>query len=294
MYNSEKNILIAFLLNFFFAIFEFIGGFFTGSISIISDAFHDFLDSISIGISFILEKISKQKPNSDYTFGYGRYSTLGALITTMILIIGSLLMIKNAIDRLINPVSIYYDGMLFFALIGVIVNLFATYFTRGGQSLNQKSVNLHMIEDVIGWIIVFIGAIVMKFSQIDFLDPLMSIVVSIFIMFQACSNFKKIIFLFLDKVPRHISIQHIKENLVKLDGVEEIHHIHVWSLDGINNYATMHIVLNKNYSVNIKKLIREQLKIYGICHVTLEFETKEELCSGNDCKKEFEMFPSHH
>ena len=166
----EKNILIAFLLNFFFSIFELIGGILTNSISIISDSIHDFADSISIGISYILEKISKKKPNKKYTYGYLRYSVLGAVITTTILLFGSILVIYNAIKRIINPVEVNYSGMIIFALVGVIINFIAAKVTKHGHSLNQKSVNLHMLEDVFGWIIVLIGAIIMKFTDISIIS----------------------------------------------------------------------------------------------------------------------------
>ena len=127
---TEKNILVAFLLNLAFSIVELIGGIFTNSVAIISDALHDFGDSISIGVSYFLEKKSKKRPDSSYTYGYARYSTLGAVITNTILIIGSILVIINAVGRIINPVPINYNGMIIFAIFGVIVNGLAAYFTK--------------------------------------------------------------------------------------------------------------------------------------------------------------------
>ena len=145
---TEKNILVAFLLNMSFSIFELIGGLLTNSVAITSDALHDFGDSISIGISYFLEKKSKQKPDSKYTFGYARYSILGAFITNTILTIGSVLVIINAIKRIIHPVEINYDGMIIFAIFGLIVNFLAAYFTKDGNSLNQKSVNFIIIAPI--------------------------------------------------------------------------------------------------------------------------------------------------
>ena len=178
---SDKNILIAFLLNLFFSVFEFIGGIITNSISIVSDSIHDFGDAISIGISYILEKVSKKKPNKKYTYGYLRYSVLGALITTIILLIGSILIIYNAIKRIMDPIDINYNGMILFAIVGVIVNFIAAKVTKHGHSLNQKSVNLHMIEDVLGWIVVLIGAVVMKFTDLSIIDPNLSVLVALYI-----------------------------------------------------------------------------------------------------------------
>ena len=207
---TEKNILIAFLLNMAFSIFELIGGVFTNSVAIISDAVHDFGDSISIGISYVLEKKSKKKPDSQYTFGYTRYSILGAFITNTILITGSVLVIVNAIQRIINPVEINHDGMIIFAIFGVIVNFLAAYFTKEGDSLNQKAVNLHMLEDVLGWAVVLIGAIVIKFTQINLIDAIMSIGVAIFILVNALKSFKVIVDLFLEKIPSGVNIDEIK------------------------------------------------------------------------------------
>jgi len=193
---SEKNILIAFILNMGFAIFEFIGGSITNSVAIISDSIHDMGDALSIGVSFFLERKSKKNPDDKYTYGYVRYSVIGSLITTCILLVGSILVIYNAIKRLFNPVIINYNGMIIFAVIGVIVNFIAAYYTKEGNSLNQKSVNLHMLEDVFGWFVVLIGAIIMRFTDISILDSILSILVALFILINALKNFKVILDLF--------------------------------------------------------------------------------------------------
>ena len=209
---TEKNILIAFLLNISFSIFEIIGGIFTNSIAIISDAIHDFGDAISIGISYFLEKKSKRKPDDKYTYGYTRYSILGAIITNTILIVGSVIVIYNAIERIINPKDINYNGMIIFAIFGVIVNFIAVYFTKDGDSLNQKAVNLHMLEDVLGWLVVLIGAVVIKFTHINVIDPILSICVAVFILIHALKSYKTIIELFLEKTPDGINIEELKEH----------------------------------------------------------------------------------
>ncbi|MBQ1996312.1 MAG: cation transporter, partial [Clostridia bacterium] len=167
---TEKNILIAFLLNLTFSVFEFIGGLFTGSVAIISDSIHDLGDALSIGISFFLEKKSSLEPDDKYTYGYMRFSVLGSVITTVILLFGSLAVIYNAINRIISPAEINYDGMIIFAVIGATVNFIAAYFTKEGDSLNQKAVNLHMLEDVLGWVVVLVGAVIMRFTDLYIID----------------------------------------------------------------------------------------------------------------------------
>lgn len=289
---TEKNILFAFILNLAFSIFEFFGGIFTNSVAILSDSIHDMGDALSIGISFFLEKKSQKKPDNNYTYGYVRYSVLGGLITNVILLVGSLLVIYNAVLRIIDPAEVNYKGMIIFAIIGVVMNFIAAYLTREGNSINQKSVNLHMLEDVLGWVVVLIGAIVMNFTDIKILDPLMSIGVALFILINTLKGLKQILDLFLEKTPQDINIVDLKEHLQKIDGVNDIHHIHVWSIDGYNNYATMHIVTKSSDISKIKKEIRKELEEHGICHAILE--TEDEACDDVDCKPNLNIEPPHH
>lgn len=288
---TDKNILIAFILNISFSIFEIFGGLITGSIAIISDAIHDFGDAISIGISYFLEKKSKKSPDNKYTYGYLRYSVLGAFITTSILMIGSAFVIYEAITRLFNPVDINYNGMIIFAIIGVIINVIAVHVTKEGDSINQKAVNLHMLEDVLGWIIVLVGSIIIKFTNIKIVDSIMSILVSIFIFVNATKNFKAILDLFLEKIPDNISVDEIKKHILEIDNVIDVHHIHIWSIDEYHNYATMHVVVNKN-ELETKNKIREELLEHGISHVTIE--TENELCSNLECHIEHKEIKQHH
>ena len=290
---TEKNIFIAFILNFAFSIFGIVGGIFTGSVAIVSDAVHDIGDAASIGISYFLEKKSKKQPNEIYTYGYARYSVIGGVITTLILLFGSVMVISNAVGRIIEPTEIDYNGMIIFAVIGVCVNFGAAFFTREGDSLNQKAVNLHMLEDVLGWAVVLVGAIVMRFTDFSLIDPIMSIGVSVFILVNAIKNLKEIIDLFLEKTPHGIDVNEIKEHISKIDGVFDVHHIHIWSMDGQSNYATMHIVTNSD-SHQIKEKIREELREHGIAHVTLELESKDEHCREKNCHVEFSANSSGH
>lgn len=289
---TDKNILIAFILNLSFSILEFIGGTFTNSVAIISDSVHDMGDAMSIGISYFLEKKSKKKPDEKHTYGYIRYSVLGGLITTVILTVGSILVIYNAIGRIVDPVEVNYDGMIIFAIIGVILNFAAAYATREGESINQKSVNLHMLEDVLGWVVVLVGAVIMKFTDISIIDPIMSIGVAIFILVNAIKNLKQVLDLFLEKTPKGIDIDHLKEHLLEIKDVEDIHHIHVWSIDGYNNYATMHIVTKTDDIKSLKKMIREELEEHNICHAILE--TEDEVCDESICNPHLHGGDGHH
>lgn len=289
---TEKNIKIAFLLNLFFSILEFFGGLFTNSIAILSDSIHDMGDALSIGISLFLERKSKKKADNKYTYGYIRYSVLGGVITTTILLVGSILVIIGAIRRCLNPEPINYNGMLIFAVLGVILNFIAAYVTKEGDSINQKAVNLHMLEDVLGWIVVLIGALLMKFTDITVIDPIMSIGVAIFILINSLKNLKKVLDIFLEKTPEDVDIEELKKHLLEIKGVEDIHHIHIWSIDGYHNYATMHIVTKDKNLKKIKEKIREELEEHNICHSILE--TEDEACNDKECHVEFETTNHHH
>ena len=292
MKKTEKNILIAFILNIAFSIFEFVGGLFTNSISILSDSMHDFGDAISIGISFIMERKSNKHPDKKYTYGYIRYSVLGGVITTAILIVGSIFVIKGAIERIIDPVDVDYSGMIILAIVGVVLNTIAALVTRKGDSINQKAVNLHMLEDVLGWVVVLVGAIVMNFTDIKIIDPCMSIAVAVSILINALRNLKKVVDIFLEKTPDDVDIDELKQHLLAVDGVEDIHHIHVWSIDGYNNYATMHIVSKAEDIAKVKKEIREELEEHNICHAILE--TEDEVCDDQECHVELKHEDHNH
>lgn len=289
---TSHNILVAFILNLSFAFYEFIGGTLTGSIAIISDAIHDLGDALSIGIAYFLERKSHKQPDQRHTYGYLRYSLLGALITTAILLAGSILVIINAIERLFQPQPINYQGMIWLAIIGTIVNFIAAYITRHGDSLNQKSVNLHMLEDVLGWIVVLIGAIVMNFTDFSFIDSLLSIGVALFIFRSAFINCCEVLNILLENTPHDISPERLRTELLKLSGVEEIHHLHLWSMDGYNNYATLHVVTTSPSST-LKSTIKATLKAQKINHATIEFESPNEACTETECKIESPSTSTH-
>ena len=229
-------------MNLSFSIFEFFGGIVTGSVAIISDSVHDLGDAVSIGISYFLERKSKKEPDDKYTYGYTRYSVLGSIITTFVLLFGSVAVIWNAVGKIISPTHINYNGMIIFAIIGFCVNLFAAFVTKDGDSLNQKAVNLHMLEDVTGWAVVLLGAVIMKFTSFSLIDPIISIFVSVFIFINASKNLKEVLDLFLEKTPRNIDVHELREHICNISGVLDVHHLHIWSIDGQSIYATMHIV----------------------------------------------------
>ena len=289
---TQKNILVAFVLNLAFAVFEFVGGALTGSVAVLSDALHDLGDAASIGVSYVLERKSMRRPDERHTYGYLRYSVLGGLITTTILFIGSIAVIWGAVKRIFSPTPIHYDGMIVFAIIGVAVNIAAAFITREGDSINQKAVNLHMLEDVLGWVVVLVGAVVMRFTDLTILDPLMSIGVATYILYHAARNLLAGIDLFLEKTPEGISIPDLISHISNIDGVIEVHHFHVRSLDGSHHCATMHIRCSGN-AHRVKELVRQELAEHGIYHATLELEDENEPCHNRGCDLHAAPVPHH-
>ena len=290
---TERKIFIAFGLNLFFAVLEFVGGIITGSVAIAADALHDFVDAASIGISFLLERKSRQKPDDAYTYGYGRFSALGSLLTTGFLILGSVLIVGNAVLRIFRPVPIDYNGMLLFAVVGVCVNLGAAFVTREGDSLNQKAVNLHMLEDVLGWLAVLVGAVVMRLADLPIVDPILSVLVSGFILVSAVGNLRQTLGVFLEKVPENLHLNEIRAALEEIDGVISLHHLHIWSLDGQNHCATVHLVTDGE-AHRMKETARRVFEAFGIDHVTLELESSQEHCHHPVCVARHSCHHAHH
>ena len=285
---AHENIKIAFYLNLIFSIFEAIGSFLTNSISIFADAIHDLGDSISIGVSYLLEKKSQKVADKDYTYGYLRYSLLGAIITSFVLISGSIVAIYHSIPRLIHPEEINYDAMIIFAIFGVSINGYAAYKTSHGEKHNEKSINLHMLEDVFGWIAVLIGSILIKLYNWTIIDPILSVLIALYILYHVYRNMKEIFDIFMEKVPKNINIDNITKDIESnFDKIKNIHHIHIWSMDGVNNYMTAHIQLKndlkKDEIIKLKNDVKNNLKKYKINHVTLEIEYLNENCENKKC-----------
>jgi cobalt-zinc-cadmium efflux system protein len=280
--HSTKNIRFAFFLNFGFAIIEFIGGFLTNSVAILTDAVHDLGDSVSLGMSWYLENVSKRKKTKKYSYGYTRFSLLAALININILIIGSVLILKEAISRLYEPQEVDAKGMFLLSILGIIVNSAAVLKLKKGKTLNEKVVMLHLMEDVLGWVAIFIGSIIMYFKNIPILDPILSLFIAAYILFGAYKNLKKVLLIFLQGVPANIDLSAAENDIKKLPHVEDIHDIHLWSLDGDYHVFTAHIVFKKNTSndiiIDTKRQIHQILSQHLIPHATLEIEFEGESC----------------
>ncbi|MBK7498434.1 MAG: cation transporter [Ignavibacteriales bacterium] len=286
---TSKNFRTVFLLNFVFTLFEIVGGILTNSIAIISDALHDFGDSISIGLAWYLEKYSHKESDNKYTYGYGRFSLLGALINAMVLIIGSTFVLANAIPRIIEPQATNAEGMIIFAIVGVIVNGAAVFKLKNEESMNARVMMLHLLEDVLGWIAILAVAIALLFWQTYILDAILSIVITLYILFNVTINLKKTIALFLQATPDHVQLEMIDEKLKSIDKVISSHHTHVWSLDGANHILTTHLIVDKSTTrdeiVRIKYKCKQLFEDLKMTHFTIEIELEDEVCLMKDDHK---------
>ncbi len=279
---SDQRILTAFLLNLFFAVAEGIGGVLTGSVSVLSDAVHDLGDSIGIGISFVLERIGKKHSDSHYTYGYTRYSVLGSVITNLLLIFGSIVVTVTAVRRLLHPVTVEHDGMILFAVFGILVNGVAAAFTHRGESLNQKAVSLHMLEDVLGWVCVLAGAVVIKLTGFVQIDAIISIGVAVFLTVHAVKGLKAAMAIFLEKVPDTVDLETLSAELTAIDGVAAVHHLHLHSLDGFHHAASVHVVTASD-SHGVRTAVEYLLTERGAVCTTVQIEHPDTVCTRHHC-----------
>ncbi|MDG1330979.1 MAG: cation diffusion facilitator family transporter [Crocinitomicaceae bacterium] len=279
---SGQNLKIAFFLNVGFTIFEIIGGLYVNSVSIISDAVHDLGDSLSLGTAWYLQKKSTKKADKDFSFGYARFSLLGALINSLVLILGSVYVIYEAVGRFVEPEHSDGQGMMFIAIIGIAVNGYAAWKLSGGKSLNEKVISWHLLEDVLGWVAVFIVAVVLQFKDIQYLDPALSLLITAYILWGVMKRLKETLYLFLQGVPADVDVVQIKMKLLAIDHVKSLHHTHVWSLEGEHHVFTTHLKLENiaefNQIVEAKKAAKEILKEYHFTHYTIETELDGESC----------------
>ena len=280
--HSSKNLGIAFFLNLSFSIIEFIGGWWTNSVAIYSDAIHDLGDSLSLGVAWYFQKISKKDRTKSFSYGFRRFSVLGSIINAIVLIVGSVLILNEAIPRLFDPVQPNAEGMIYLAIVGIVVNVIAASRLSHGHSLNERVVYLHLLEDVLGWSATLIAAIIMQFRSIPELDPILSIGISIFILYNVFKNLRKAIKIILQGTPEEIDPDAVHQVLQSIPEIRQTHDCHIWSMDGQYHILSIHAVVDENKTMQelatIKSRAKELLKDCHIDHATIEFETSEEDC----------------
>ena len=282
-HTDVKNIRAAFFLNLSFTIIELVGGLITNSVAILSDAVHDLGDSFSLGLSWYFQKVAKRPRTKEYTYGYKRFSLLGAVINSVVLLVGSILILTHAIPRLFNPQHPDVKGMLLLAVLGVIINGMAVLRLRKGSSINERVVSLHLLEDVLGWLAVLVGAGIMYFVDVPFIDPLLSILISLYILYNVYRNIRQSLRIILQGSPSQLDMEEVKRSLLEIGEVQDVHDLHAWSVDGEYNVMTVHVVLRSALPMEaqhrLKLEIRDKLLSMGVQHCTIEFEVVDEECA---------------
>ncbi len=286
-HHAEGNIRFAFFLNLTFTVIEVIGGVYTNSLAILTDALHDFGDSLSLGLAWYFQKISKKERDERYSYGYKRFSLLGAIINAIVLVVGSALILMEAIPALFDPSPTNVKGMMLIAFFGIIVNGAAVFRLKKGQSINEKVVMLHLLEDVLGWVAVLIGSVLMYFWDLPFIDPLLSVLIAVFVLYNVFKNIKNSFRIILQATPVNVDVEKIRKQVLQIPDIQDIHDCHTWSLDGDYNIFTLHVVLRENISLKAQYVLKKEIKALlvgqNIHHMTIEFEMSQEDCGFEDC-----------
>ena len=270
---AKYTVWLSFFLNLSYAIVEFIAGGIFGSSAVLADSVHDLGDAIAIGVSAFLETISNREEDSHYTLGYKRFSLLGALVTAVILMTGSVLVILENITKLFHPQAVNDEGILWLGIIAVSINVLASLVVRKGKTKNESILSLHFLEDTLGWVAVILMAIVLRFTDWYILDPLLSLVISIFILSKAIPRFWSTLKIFLDAVPEGVDIQRVKSDLEQLDHVASINQLNLWTMDGLEKNAIVHVCLKEmEHMETCKESIRIFLKDCGFQNITIEVD----------------------
>lgn len=286
-HQSTKNIKVAFLLNITFTVIEIIGGLYTNSIAVLSDALHDLGDSIGLGLSWFLENYSQKEKDQRYTYGYSRFSLLAAFINGAVLLIGSIFILSVAIPRLFNPVQPDVEGMIIMAILGIVFNGAAVFRMKGGKTQNEKVVSWHLMEDVLGWVAVLVGAIVMRFVEAPIIDAIISVAFTLFILINVIRNFINTSRIFLQAKPENIDLEPLKKQISQIKQVKYAHHFHLWSMDGEHAVLTVHAVVADACEAADIKMIKEDIRKLchqqHIDHVTIEVEFESEDSESEEC-----------
>ena len=284
---TKRAVWLAFFLNLSFAIVEFIAGGIFGSSAVLADSVHDLGDALAIGLSAFLETISNRQEDSHYTLGYKRFSLLGALVTAVILMTGSGMVILENLTKLFHPQPVNEEGLLWLGLIAISVNVLASLVIRKGETKNESILSLHFLEDTLGWVAVILMAIVLRFTDWYILDPLLSLAISIFILSKAIPRFWSTLKIFLDAVPEGVDIQKIKKDLAELDHVASINQLNLWTMDGLEKNAIVHVCLEHVKHMEVcKESIRNLLQERGFQNVTIEVD--EDLATHRSHKRKIE------
>ena len=294
--SSKTSIWLAFFLNLSYAIVEFIAGGIFGSSAVLADSVHDLGDAIAIGISALLETISNREEDRQYTLGYKRFSLLGAMLTAVILMIGSVLVILENVTKIVHPQPVNEEGILWLGIIAVAINVLASLVVRKGKTKNESILSLHFLEDTLGWLAVILMAIILRFTDWYILDPLLSLVISIFILSKAIPRFWSALKIFLDAVPKGVETSDLEKDIEALTNVNSVNQLSIWSMDGLENNAIVHICIKDwEQMMETKEVVRQCLEERGVQNITIEVDSSQSNHAQHKRRvRELEQKHGHH
>ena len=271
---AGQNLAFVFFMNLTFNIIVIVGGLATNSMAILADCIHDLADTISIALAWTLEKVSQKDSNEKYSYGYHRFSILGAVIISVFVIVMAFVILSEAIPLLFSPEDVDAEGMLLVAIVGIIFKSVSVYRLHGGETFNEKAILFHQLGDVFEWVAILVLSIVLMFWKgAPYLDPFVSIGIALWLIFNLGRNLYKSLEVLLQKTPDNFDIEEFKSQIMAIDGIMAIENFHIWSLDGIDSVMTLKVKADfgKN-AEEIKEEIHDISKEYHIVDITIEFD----------------------
>jgi len=274
-----RNLFITIFLNIIITLAQVIGGIISGSLSLLSDALHNFSDVISLVISYIATKLSKRKASVNKTFGYKRAEIIAAFVNSSTLIIVSIILVKEAIERFVNPVEIESNLVIWLSLLGIIANGFSVLLIKKDAkvNMNMKSAYLHLFTDMMASVAVLIGGLLMKFYALYWVDPVLTILIAIYLVYMGYDLLKtstRVLMLF---TPNTIEIQQIVATITKIQSIKNVHHVHVWQLNENEVHLEAHIDFDEDINLSefdkiLEKIEEEVYHKFGISHLNIQPE----------------------
>lgn len=271
---AGQNLAFVFFMNLTFNIIVIVGGLATNSMAILADCIHDLADTISIALAWTLEKVSQKDSNEKYSYGYQRFSILGAVIISVFVIVMAFVILSEAIPLLFSPEDVDAEGMMLVAIVGIIFKSVSVYRLHGGETFNEKAILFHQLGDVFEWVAILVLSIVLMFWKgAPYLDPFVSIGIALWLIFNLGRNLYKSLEVLLQKTPDNFDIEEFKSQIMAIDGIMAIENFHIWSLDGIDSVMTLKVKADFGKNVEeIKEEIHDISKEYHIVDITIEFD----------------------
>ena len=271
---ARDNLAFVFLLNFTFNIIVIIGGLTTNSMAILADCIHDMSDTLSMAIAWILEHVAQKRATDKFSYGYQRFSILGAVITSSFVIVMAFFILSEAIPRLFSPEGVDAEGMLIIGIIGLVFKTISVWRLHGGETFNEKAIFYHLLGDIFEWVAILILSVILIFWQdISYLDPFVSIAIAVWLIFNLGRTLYKSLEVLLQKTPDNFDVEEFKQQILEIDGVNALDDFHIWSLDGIDSVMTVKVDVDFGKNVeNIKKEIYDISNKYHVVDITIELD----------------------